>query len=543
MAASVLSLLALAACGPPSPPRPLADATVRRFVEDWAGQSVRGFGEMYGLLSPPAAGAVNAADFSARYQGVDERIALTMLDSAVRSPSENGDHATVPVHLRFHTRYAGTFDRDYTYRLSRVSGQWRVDWGPELILPELAGDHHLREEHQLARRGAIRTRDGADLAVTDERGLSVGVVRQNIKDEPGMLAALSALLGLRAADIKAAYQAGQPDWFNPVATLPPDTPLDLHNRLSAIPAVEVRFATVRFYPQHRAAAQLLGYLSRDGVPQAGLEKSLDMVLAGIPGGRIYVVDAQDRETATVVQRDAVAGQDVVLSLAWPVQQAAESALNGNPRDAVVAEDPRDGAILAIASRPAFDPNDFSFGRKESISAYNADPASPLLLRATSGQYPAGSTFKPITAAAALKAGVVQADEVIPCPHLWTGFGPPGQQNHESDDLGPINLRTALARSCNTYFYELAKRLFEKGRSLLPEMARSFGLGRSAGMQFVADQPGRVPDQPSGIDATNLAIGQGGLQVTPLQMAGYTAALTQGGAVPRPRVVLRTQAPM
>jgi len=231
----------------------------------------------------------------------------------------------------------------------------------------------------------------------------------------------------------------------------------------------------------------------------------------------------------------------VLSISWPVQQAAEQALQVDAKDAVVAEDPRSGEILAMASHPAFDPNDFAFTRNDAITAYNADTASPLLARATSGQYPSGSTFKPITAAAALKAGVVTAAEKVPCPHLWTGYGPPGQENHESADLGPIDLRTAIARSCNTYFYELGKRLYQKSPALLPEMARSFGLGVLTGLQFVPEEAGKVPILTGGGEATNLAIGQGGLQVTPLQMANYTAALASGGNRPRPRVVLRDQA--
>jgi cell division protein FtsI/penicillin-binding protein 2 len=539
--AVLLAGFGLTACGPSPASQPQADTTVKRFLDDWAKGNDKAFTDMYSLLSPRAAAQFKAADFATRYQGVDDRMAIEGLDRAVRAPTQSGSSATVPVRLGFHTHWAGVFQRDYTFKLSLDGSDWRLDWGPEDILPELAGDRHLREEHQAARRGRITTRDGVELAVTSDQGLSVGVVRQNIKDQAAMLAALSRLLGLQPDAIQQAYQAGQPDWFNPVATLPPDTSLDLHNQLAAIPAVEVRYATVRFYPQHRAGAQLVGYVSRDGSAQAGLEKSLDGVLSGTPGGRLFVVDSQEVEMATIAQRAPVAGQDAVLSVLWPVQQAAEAALGVDPRDAVVALDPRTGDLLAMASHPQFDPNDFSFGRNGAIAAYNADQASPLLLRATSGLYPAGSTFKPITAAAGLKVGVVQPDEKIPCPHLWTGYGPPGQLNHESDDLGPINLTTAIARSCNTYFYEVAKRLYEKGRTLLPDMATSFGLGKPTGLRFVPEEAGKVPVLPSGIDATDLGIGQGGLQVTPLQMAAYTAALAEGGSLPRPRVVLRTQA--
>lgn len=541
----LLALLAgvlTAACsGPPASP-PASVAVVRSFTDAWGRGGTQAYNQMYRLLAPASTAALKEADFAARYQGVSDRMVLQGLAFKIGAPSEKGDQATVPVRVTYRALYAGIFNEDVVFKLSRSGSDWRIDWAPEEILPQLAGDRHLREEHRLPTRGRILTRDGVELAVSSDQGLEVGVVKQNIRDEPAMLASLSRLLGMSTDEIQRAYQGGQPDWFMPVRALPPDTDLNLHNQLSAIPGVTVPHATVRYYPQHQAASQLVGYVSAGGTGQAGLEKALDGVLGGVPGGRLYVVDSGENDLGTVVQRDPVAGQDVVLSIAWSVQQAVEKALGSDPRDAVVAEDPRTGDILAMASHPAFDPNDFSFGRNTAIAAYTADQASPLLLRATSGQYPSGSTFKPITAAAALKAGVITPDQDLPCPHLWTGYGPPGQENHESADLGPINLRTAIARSCNTYFYEVGKRLFDRDPRLLTEMARSFGLGRVTGLQFVPQLAGAVPALKSGGDATNLAIGQGGLEVTPLQMAGYTAALASGGTLQRPRVVLREQAP-
>ncbi|MFN2463397.1 MAG: penicillin-binding transpeptidase domain-containing protein [Candidatus Dormibacteria bacterium] len=530
-----------AGCGPSASPGPPPETVLaQRFTADWAKGDEQALGDMYSTLSPAVASAQTRAAFIARYQGVRERMALTGLSFRIGSPVESGAHASVPVAVRYVTTYAGAFTEDVRLNFTRGSRGWAIDWAPEMILPQLAGDRHLREEHLPGHRGRILTRDGTELALSSDQGLLVGVVRQDIKDEAAMLAAMSKLLSMSPEAIRQAYQGGQPEWFMPVRALPPDTSLNLHNQLSAIPGVTVHQASVRFYPQHRAAAQLVGYVSRAGEAQAGLEKTLDPVLAGHPGGRIFVVDGQENDVGTVVQRAAAPGRDVVLTISWPVQQAAERAMEVDPRDAVVAEDPRTGDILAMASHPSFDPNDFAYTRNDAIAGYNAEAASPLLNRATSGQYPSGSTFKPITAAAALRAGVVTADERIPCPHLWTGYGPPGQENHESADLGPIDLRTAVARSCNTYFYELGKRLFQKAPNLLTDMARSFGLGAPTHLPFVSEEAGKVPTLTAGGEAVNLAIGQGGLQVTPLQMADYTAALAAAGVLPRPRVVLREE---
>ena len=195
------------------------------------------------------------------------------------------------------------------------------------------------------------------------------------------------------------------------------------------------------------------------------------------------------------------------------------------------------------------------GDSAAIARLNADPRRPLLSRATFGQYPTGSSFKPITAAAAQRNGLNRSGERVDCPAAWNGYGIV-QLNHETGNLGPIDLRTALARSCNTFFYELGKRLNDRDPALLPNEALSFGLGKATNIDFVLEAEGIVPSpawkqqafsapqdkvwNPG--DATNLAIGQGYLLATPLQMANYTAALANDGVVWKPRLVteLRTR---
>ncbi len=181
----------------------------------------------------------------------------------------------------------------------------------------------------------------------------------------------------------------------------------------------------------------------------------------------------------------------------------------------------------------------------------SDPNKPLFNRATFGQYPTGSSFKPVTAAAALRTGLYKYGDLLPCPVRWTGYGQQWVQlNHETGDLGNIDLRTAMARSCNTFFYELGKRLNDRDPSLLPDAAKSFGLGKATDIDYVLEAEGIVPSpawkqtyfanagdkvwNPG--DATNLAIGQGFLLATPLQMANYAAALANDGIVWKPRLV-------
>ena len=159
----------------------------------------------------------------------------------------------------------------------------------------------------------------------------------------------------------------------------------------------------------------------------------------------------------------------------------------------MAEDPWSGEIRALASRPTYDLNAFVSGDATAIAKFSSDPNKPLFNRATFGQYPTGSSFKPVTAAAALRTGLYKYGDVLPCPVRWTGYGPEWVQlNHETGDLGNIDLRTAMARSCNTFFYELGKRLNDTKTDLLPNEALSFGLGKATDVDFVLEEAGNVP---------------------------------------------------
>ena len=343
----------------------------------------------------------------------------------------------------------------------------------------------------------------------------------------------------------------------------------LRAKLAVIEGVQVQATRVRSYPTG-LASQTLGYLAEAGEEDAkaktargvqagdligkkdtGLEATLDDDLGGAYGFRLGIVESDERPVETLAETAPVPGRDVVLSLDPKLQRAAESAL-GDKKGAIVAEDPWSGEILALASRPTFDLNAFVSGDAATIARYSSDPNRPFFNRATFGQYPTGSSFKPITSAAALRNNVYKWGDKIDCPAVWSGYGAQWTQlNHETGNLGPIDLRTALARSCNTFFYEIGKRLNERDPNILPSAAKSFGLGKATDVDYVFEAEGLVPN-PEGKkqhftshadqvwnpgDATNLAIGQGFLLATPLQMANYASALANDGIVWKPRLVI------
>ena len=575
-AVAILCATVLSACEPGPPP---AEPIARQYATAWQKSDYQ---TMWNLLTDDAKTAVTTAGFIDRLPRIAEEMTLTSLDAkpgvATHPVLPNGSpdprKASIPLDVTFHTQRVGDVARTTALQLVMVGEKdkavWRIAWTPEAVIPHLTAGRLVRMTRLPTSRGRIIARDGTELATFVEAGV-VGVITGQIRSEDGLLSSLSTALGMTADQIKAKYTQSwvKPDLFVPVKTVPASQLDALRTRLSLIEGVQVQATRVRSYPSG-LAAQTLGYLAQASDAEAkarsargveagdlvgkdgsGLEATLDDELGGSYGFRLGIVESDERPVETLGETPPVPGRDVVLSLDPKLQRAAESAL-GNNKGAIVAEDPWSGEILAIASRPTFDLNALASGDAAAIARYSADPNRPFFNRATFGQYPTGSSFKPITAAAAMRNGVYNWGDRIDCPARWTGYGEQwAQLNHETRALGLIDLRTALARSCNTFFYEIGKRLNDRDPNILPNTAKSFGLGKATDIDFVYEAEGIVPspdwkkqyftnpaDQvwnPG--DATNLSIGQGFLLATPLQMANYTSAVANDGILWKPRLVI------
>ena len=564
------------ACQEAGPPAP--EPVARAYAESWQKGDLRA---MWDLLTPESRERVGEDGFIARLPRIAEEMSLRSLEAkpgpAIRGKLPNGSpdpaRATAPVAVTFKTDRVGDFSREVSLRLvlqgAKDEARWRIDWTPESVLPQLTPGRLVRMTRLPTSRGRIVTRDGTELATFIDAA-AVGVVPGQIKSEAGMLASLSVAIAMPAAEIKAKYTAS---WVRPDSFVPIKTVLDpaLRDRLALIEGVQTRPQRVRSYPTG-LAVQTIGYVGEAGeedarkgaargvlpgdvIGKTGLEASLEEAIGGTFGWRLSIVEPNESPVEMLAERLPVPGLDAVLALDPALQRAAEAAL-GDARGAIVAEDPWTGEIHALASRPSFDPNLYVRQDAAAIARANADPAKPVFNRATHGQYATGSTFKMVTAAAGLRQGLFKAGDRIDCPARWTGFGPQWVQlNHETGDLGPIDLRTALARSCNTFFYELGKRLDQKGQDVLPNAAQSFGFGKATDIEFVFEADGLVPSPAwkaqrfandpgqrgwSPGDASNLAIGQGFLLATPLQMSNYAAALANDGIVWKPRLVIALQ---
>jgi penicillin-binding protein 2 len=330
-----------------------------------------------------------------------------------------------------------------------------------------------------------------------------------------------------------------------------------------LPGISLRARPRRSYADGPMAAHVLGYLGEinqrqlkilkdqgyvigDEIGQYGLERRWEELLRGQSGGQQVEVDALGRRVRVLHEVTDVPGYTVHLTLDRELQAAAYEALKGK-QGTIVALDVSSGAILALASTPAFDPNIFARGVKsDEWSGLIKDQLRPLSNRATQGQYPPGSTFKIIMAIAGLEEGVVQPEAYIQDPGFFP-FGNRQFRDWKKGGHGAVNLHRAIVESCDTYFYQLGPKL---GVDRIAKWARAFGLGEKTGIALDDERAGTIPDtewkrkrfrQPWFPGETvSVAIGQGYVTVTPLQLANMMAAVANGGKLYRPYLVSKVE---
>ena len=251
---------------------------------------------------------------------------------------------------------------------------------------------------------------------------------------------------------------------------------------------------------------------------------MDSALAGKVGSELALVDVNGTQLKVIQNHEFVAGQDLTTTLDARVLSAAASRL-GSRAGAAVVIDPRTNAILALNSSPSFEPDAFESQDQGGAAAYQNAPGSPLANRATTGLYSAGSTFKLVTGAAGLVYGGYKVTDQFECGAIWRGVDPP-RKNWEGAQ-GMLTIALGLMRSCNPVFYEIGLKLYDTDNAL-SKMAREFGFGTATGVVGLTEEDGQVPDAkwkkaktgepwyPG--DEVNLAIGQGDLLITPIQLA-------------------------
>lgn len=326
-----------------------------------------------------------------------------------------------------------------------------------------------------------------------------------------------------------------------------------------LPEVEINTDSVRYYPHGEQLAHVLGYTREltadqlkdkkqqgyrlgDVIGQMGVEKAYEKALRGEWGGQRVEVDGAGRPIRVLGEKQAKAGNDLHLTIDLDVQKAAEKAL-GNNRGAIAAIDPKNGAVLAMVSYPTFDPNIFS---KQKLSQKDWESVQgkehPLINRALSA-FPPASTFKIVTTTAGLESGQFSPDSILQTfGSLTVGGVTFGEWNHAG--FGPLGFPRAIAMSSDTFFYQVGRKV---GGPTLIEWSRKYGFGQKTGIEFPNEESkGLVPDEtwkqrvlktPWSVgDTINMSIGQGALQVTPLQSAIMFSVPANGGYRVQPHLL-------
>ncbi len=432
----------------------------------------------------------------------------------------------------------------------------------------------VRQVQLEAPRGEIVDREGRVLATT-RPAFRLEVVPNDLAHRRRTFAALGRLLERSASELEQSVPPARGALrFRPVV-LSDDLDFEKRARVEvhgfAMPGVHTHVEPRRHYLQGELAAHLLGtigevrggqleraefagYRPGDVVGQSGLEAAFEAQLRGREGGRNVMVDAAGREVGDpLLEVPPVPGGRVVLALDLDVQRAAEEAFSEVPEGeaprmgAAVALDVHTGDVLAMVSRPTFDPNDFAGGIDAATwERLTRDEWDPLQNRAIQNHYPPGSTHKPLVAAALLAEGVIDEDTTVYCPGFYR-FAGRSYRCWKRSGHGRVNLVQALKRSCDVFFYTYGQKL---GIDRLATYLRAFGIGRRAGMVPGPQATGLVPSSawkrerlgkpwyPG--ETVSASIGQGYNLYTPMQLALAYAAIANGGILLQPRAVLRLE---
>ena len=448
-----------------------------------------------------------------------------------------------------------------------------------------------------APRGRILDRQGRPLVVNQEIN-AVTVSRAQLSKNSDVLDKLSRALGVPVADLQHKVDDKRYSPYKPVPiaeNVPKEKLIYIGEHEADFPGVEGVRLTQRAYPQGTLAAHLLGFVGEindrelavrknkgykagDEIGKSGIEAAYEDDLRGSPGIEQLEVDARGRVLRTIDSRPPVTGHDVKLTIDLDVQKLAEDSLDQGlksarvandrerkkhflaPAGSVVILDPRDGSVLALASNPTYDPAKFIGGITLADFAALQDPArgSPLTNRATQGQYAPGSTFKLVTSTAALRDGLITAGSTYNDTGSYLIGGSKQRVfNALRESHGVVNVQRALTVSSDVFYYHLGDLFWQGRRSFgetgIQDVAREYGFGRASGIPIGDESTGLVstPDTrrklhdkypkayPNGQwfagDNVNLAIGQGELTVTPLQLANAYATFANGGTVYEPRV--------
>jgi len=451
-------------------------------------------------------------------------------------------------------------------------------------LTALAEGNRIRSVPIRAPRGIIYDRNG-EILVDNRPGLSVSLVPSVVEQNEGLVKRLSSVLEMSPKDIEKKLREKAADPLKPRVIkedVDEKTVVYLKEHQADFPGVKIQVEATRDYPSQGLAAHVVGYVGEisedelkekeyqncslgDIIGKTGVEREYELFLRGETGLQKLEVNASGDPLKILSSKDPVPGHNLVLTIDKDIQQETEKALaqaislahkqkypNAQAGAAVVMN-PKTGEIIAMASYPSYEPSLFVGGISskdwERLTAKESN--YPLNNRAITCSYPPGSTFKVVTGIAGLVENIIPGNAHFRCAGKWTGMGGKwAKYCWRRSGHGSVNFNSAVIQSCDVFFYEIGYKFYKTGQEKLQEWARKFGLGSLTKIDLSFEAAGRVPDKawkkewnknnpefqtwmPG--DTVNLAIGQGDLLVTPLQLANVYAVIANGGTLFRPHV--------
>jgi penicillin-binding protein 2 len=446
-----------------------------------------------------------------------------------------------------------------------LSGLWRLQVIGAQNYRTLAEQNRIRKVPILAPRGKLFDREGR-LLVDNYPSVSCFLIREPGRDLRADFPLISRGLHMSMEQLEGTltHYALAPK-YEPIPLkqdITPDEVEFIESHRDELPELETIDEQRRLYPRNGFAANLIGYVGEvsddmlndprfayyepgDVVGKSGVEQSYDSLLRGQDGSQDIIVDSHGREVGILGREPAVPGQGLKLTIDLDVQRAAEAAM-GDRNGAIIAIDPHTGAVLALVSRPAFDPNDFSVRvSRDEWNKLITDPRHPLLDKAIQAQLAPGSTFKIIMSLAGLENNVAQ-DLKVNCNGGATFYGRffACDKRH-----GPVDILHAIPLSCDTYYYTLAERL---GIEKIAYWAHKVGIGQKTGIDLPGEVSGVMPSEEWKMktfhekwyagEAISVGIGQGAVAISPVQLVRAIAGIASGGVLKRPHVVEPDQLP-
>ncbi|HEX4488596.1 MAG TPA: penicillin-binding protein 2 [Terriglobales bacterium] len=442
-------------------------------------------------------------------------------------------------------------------------GLWRLQVSRNDLYASLAEKNRVRDVPMLAPRGKILDREGR-VIVDNYPSFSALLMRDSVRNLNDDADAIAGGLHMDAKEIKDRIRkfAGMPQ-YQPIFLkddITPDELAFIEAHRNELPELDTIMAHRRLYPRNGFMAHVIGYVGEvsedmlnsprwelynpgDVVGKSGIELEYNHILMGQNGSRQVVVNSHGREMGQLDEKPATAGKDLKLTIDIDLQIAAEQAL-GDKNGAIVAMDPRNGEILAMVSRPTFDPNNFAVRiTRDQWVKLATDDEHPLLNKAIQAQLAPGSTFKIIMATAGLQEGIAQNLRVN-CPGGATFYGRYfrcwiAAQHHGH---GVVDISKGIYQSCDVFFYTLADRL---GITRMAKYATEFGLGQKTGIDLPQEASGLMPSEEWKIrnyrqkwyagENMSVGIGQGAVVATPMQMTRALSAIASGGLMVTPHV--------